>query len=85
MPPFVSDPRLLIGLVLIVLLVVGVNVVLFNLLRGKRPNEHVGSVWGRALGGARRVQRQQTADYEKLHAAVTALQNKPSDSDEHLE
>ena len=73
MPPFLSDPRLLIGLVLIVLLVVGVNFALLQLMRGRRPDERQGSVWGRALGGARRAQRQQAADYDKLHQAVTAL------------
>jgi hypothetical protein len=82
MTPVLSDPRLLIGLVLIILLVVGVNFVLFNMLRGKRPDERQGSVWGRALGGARRAQREQVADYDKLHAAVTALKPKQSDGEE---
>ena len=82
MPPVLSDPRLLIGLVLIILLVIGINYTLINLLRGKRPNDRQGSVWGRALGGARRAQREQTADYEKLHQAVTALKPKPTDSEE---
>ena len=82
MPPVLSDPRLLIGLILIILLVVGVNFVLFNMLRGKRPDERQGSVWSRALGGARRAQREQAADYEKLHQAVTALKPKPSDSEQ---
>ena len=82
MPPVLSDPRLLIGLVLIILLVVGVNFVLFNMLRGKRPNEREGSIWGRALGGARRAQRAQVADYDKLHQAVTALKAKPTDGEQ---
>ena len=82
MPPVLSDPRLLIGLVLIVLLVVGINYTLLNLLRGKRPNERQGSAWGRALGGARRAQREQAADYDKLHQAVTALKSKPTEGEE---
>jgi hypothetical protein len=82
MPPILTDARLLIGLILIILLVVGVNFVLLDLLRGKRPNEREGSIWGRALGGARRAQRQQTADYDKLHQAVTALKSNPSDGEQ---
>ena len=85
MPPVLSDPRLLIGLILIILLVIGVNFVLFNMLRGKPPNNREGSIWGRALGGARRAQREQAADYDKLHQAVTALKPKPTDSEQSNE
>jgi|GraSoiStandDraft_4_1057263.scaffolds.fasta_scaffold1135409_2 hypothetical protein len=81
--PVLSDPRLLIGLVLIIALVIGVNFVLINLLRGKRPDERESSVWGRALGGARRAQRQQTADYDKLHQMVTSLQPKAEEDKPH--
>jgi hypothetical protein len=78
MPPILSDPPSLIGLILIILLVVGVNLAWINMLRGKQPDE---SVWGRALGGARRVQRQQAADYDKLHQMVTALSPKAEKDD----
>jgi hypothetical protein len=80
MPPILADPRLLIVLVLIIMLVVGINFALLNMLRGKRPDDRQGSAWGRALGGARRAQREQAADYDKLHQAVTAL--RPKDKSE---
>ena len=76
-----SDLRLLVGLVLIMTLVIGSILPLINLLRGRGPNGRESSVWGRALGGARQAQREQMADYEKLHQMVTSLTPKAEGDD----
>ena len=82
MAPIFANPRLAIVLCLVGLLVLGINFTLFNLLRGKRPLDAHGSAWSRALGVGRQAQRQQTADYDRLHQAVAALQSKPDDSEQ---
>jgi hypothetical protein len=81
MPPILADPRLLIVLVLVILLVVGINFVLLNMLRGRQPGNREAGVWGRALGGARRAQAKQVGDYEKLRQAVSALQSQPAEKE----
>ncbi len=72
LPAALNNPGLLLALCLIGGLVIGVNATLITMLRrGSGPSD--GSPWGQALGGARERQRQQTAEMEELHRAVTNL------------
>jgi hypothetical protein len=53
----------------------------FSLLRGDKGAMAAASRWGKVLGGARDVQRQQEAQLDELHRLVSQL-NDPKNNDE---
>ncbi len=86
LPVNLSNPGLLLARCLVIGLVVGVNATLLGLLRrGAGRGGGEAGLWGRALGGARERQHQQTAQLDELHRAVSALSTPPAQDDKPRE
>ena len=73
LPAALTSPGLLLALCVMGGLVIGVNATLVTMLRRGSHSKATSNPWGQALGGARERQRQQTAQMEELHRAVTNL------------
>jgi hypothetical protein len=71
-------PRIIV-IALIVLFVLSINVTLLGLMRGDKTIRAEASKWGLAVGGGQKAQRQNDANADALHAAVTDLQPPPPD------
>jgi hypothetical protein len=76
----IPGPVLVIGILALVVLISAGTLV--SALRGRSGGQNS---WGKAFGGARRQQRQQAAQMDELHRAVTNLSAKKPKSDESNE
>jgi hypothetical protein len=79
LPASHSIPGPLIAFALIAAIVLVSAATLLTALR-RRPGE--GESWGKVFSGAREKQRQQAAQMDELHRAVTNLSARPPKSDQ---